>query len=246
MVHWPELLPVNTPADFATAIGLLVLAVILGGAIGLERELRRRPGGLRTSAFICFGATMFTLASEVLARHYGGDPQRIAAQIIPGIGFLGAGAIIRDRGGITGLTSAATVFVVASIGMAIGGGMAWYAVVGTVIVLGVLRGFAWLETRLRLKTTSSNFIVFGADPPGIVTAITALVERQGNVLTFLRTQAAGTQFMFEFGVRLTLGEEAAFLRALRSLESISVVCPTTETGAGRSESAPSKSSGSWR
>src|SRR4249920_1627673 len=95
----------------------LIVAAILGGVIGLERELKRKPAGLRTNMFICFGAAMFTILSARLADQYVGDHTRIAAQIIPGIGFIGAGSILHSRGSVQGLTSAATIFVVASIGM---------------------------------------------------------------------------------------------------------------------------------
>ncbi len=82
----------------ATSMLRLVLAAILGGAIGLERELRHRPAGLRTNMFICFGAAMFTILSDALAVKYLGDHTRITAQIIPGIGFIGAGSILHTRG----------------------------------------------------------------------------------------------------------------------------------------------------
>src|SRR5215467_14750041 len=113
------LLPQLQPALgnlFAKMIARLVLAAVLGGIIGLERELKHRPAGLRTNMFMCFGSAMFT----VLSLQLGGpnDSTRIAAQIIAGIGFIGAGSILRDKGGVTGLTTAATIFVVASIGMA--------------------------------------------------------------------------------------------------------------------------------
>src|SRR5262249_46302518 len=106
---------------FSKTLVQLTLAAILGGIIGLERELKHRAAGLRTNMFICFGAAMFTM----LSRELGGanDATRIASQIIPGIGFIGAGSILRDKGGVTGLTTAATLFVVASIGMACGGGL---------------------------------------------------------------------------------------------------------------------------
>src|SRR5258708_30581276 len=101
----------------------LVLAAILGGTIGLEREIKHRPAGLRTNLFICLGAAMFALLSDALAVEHIGDHTRIAAQIIPGIGFIGAGSILHSRGNlVTGITSAATLFVVASIGMAVCGG----------------------------------------------------------------------------------------------------------------------------
>ena len=110
----------------------LVLAAFLGGAIGLEREIKHRPAGLRTNLFICLGAAMFTLLSDALAVRYLGDHTRIAAQIIPGIGFIGAGSILHNRGNlVTGITSAATLFVVASVGMAVGGGLYLTAIFGT-------------------------------------------------------------------------------------------------------------------
>ena len=100
----------------------LVLAAFLGGLIGLEREAKHRSAGLRTNIFICVGAAMFTLLSDQLAVLHIGDHTRIAAQIIPGIGFIGAGSILHARGDlVTGITTASTLFVVASIGMAVGG-----------------------------------------------------------------------------------------------------------------------------
>src|SRR5215475_8859095 len=104
-------------------VAKLLLAGGLGGAIGLEREVKRRPAGLRTNLFISMGAALFTLLSNQLASAHTGDHTRIAAQIIPGIGFIGAGSILHARGDlVTGLTTAATIFVVASVGMAVGGG----------------------------------------------------------------------------------------------------------------------------
>ena len=124
-MNWPhiiDLLHGEMASGFvATSLTRLVLAAILGGAIGLERELSHRPAGLRTNLFICFGAALFTVLSRVL-RPSPRDYTRIAAQIIPGIGFIGAGSILHNRGLTTGLTTASTLFVVASVGMAAGGG----------------------------------------------------------------------------------------------------------------------------
>src|SRR5436305_5371308 len=129
----------------------LVLAAALGGAIGLEREVKHKPAGLRTNLFICVGAAMFTVLSDRLAMTYGGDHTRIAAQIIPGIGFIGAGSILHSRGSVTGLTTAATLFVVASIGMAAGGGLYVVAIFATILVAVALTLLGWFETRLTLK-----------------------------------------------------------------------------------------------
>jgi uncharacterized membrane protein YhiD involved in acid resistance len=104
-------------------VGRLLLAALLGGIVGLERELSHKPAGIRTNMLICLGASLFTIISYEMAGNVGGDHTRIAAQIIPGIGFLGAGVVLRERGAIIGITSAATIFVVASIGMSVGAGL---------------------------------------------------------------------------------------------------------------------------
>ena len=137
-MNWHEisgLLHLEMASGFAgTSLARLVLAAVLGGAIGLERELKQRPAGLRANMFICFGAAMFTVLSSALAG-VPADAARIAAQIIPGIGFIGAGSILHTRGLTTGLTTASTLFVVASVGMAAGGGLYVTAVFATIAVL---------------------------------------------------------------------------------------------------------------
>src|SRR3954452_16751581 len=138
----------------------LLLAAILGGLIGLEREWKHRAAGLRTNMFICFGAAMFTLLSERLAG-VPSDAARIAAQIIPGIGFIGAGSIIHNRGLTTGLTSAATIFVVASIGMAAGGGLYVTAIFATALVVGSLFFLGYAEENFNIKILLSTYEVTG-------------------------------------------------------------------------------------
>src|SRR2546426_12382337 len=91
----------------------LLLAALLGGIIGVEREIRDKPAGLRTNILICVGSTLFMSISTKVALLLGGDPTRISAQIISGIGFLGAGAVLHSHGFVSGLTTAATIWVVA-------------------------------------------------------------------------------------------------------------------------------------
>src|SRR5580698_1735789 len=146
----------------AASLVRLVLAAILGGLIGLERELRHRPAGLRTNMFICFGAAMFTILSDALAVKYLGDHTRISAQIIPGIGFIGAGSILHTRGLTTGLTTASTLFVVASIGMATGGGLYLTAIFATGVILIALFTLGHLEQTFNLKTLLMSYEVKGA------------------------------------------------------------------------------------
>src|SRR5207245_10771733 len=97
----------------------LLLDAILVGIIGIEREIRDKPAGLRTNILICVGSTLFMSISTKVAQLLGGDPTRIAAQIISGIGFLGAGAVLHSHGFVLGLTTAATIWVVAGGGMAL-------------------------------------------------------------------------------------------------------------------------------
>lgn len=116
----------------------LLLAAALGGVLGLEREWRHKEAGLRTNILITIGSALFTLMSIELSTAASGDPGRIAAQIVTGIGFLGAGAIIRRDDKIQGLTTAATIWVNASVGIAVGGGQYHLAAVATSVTLAVL------------------------------------------------------------------------------------------------------------
>jgi putative Mg2+ transporter-C (MgtC) family protein len=123
-----------SPADL---ILRLLLAAVLGAALGLEREYWRKPAGLRTNILIAVGSALYTLMSMAAARA-GGSPDRISAQIVTGIGFLGGGAILRNRSSVHGMTTAATIWVNAAIGMAAGAGESLMATAATVITLIVL------------------------------------------------------------------------------------------------------------
>jgi len=121
-------------------------ATLCGAVVGLERESRDKPAGLRTVILICLGSTIFTIVSLLLAsRREMADPARLAAQILPGIGFLGAGAIIRARGTVVGLTTGATIWAVAAVGVTIGAGYIAAGVVFTVLILAVLTSAQRLE-----------------------------------------------------------------------------------------------------
>ena len=129
----------------------LVIAAAIGGLIGAERELRRKSAGFRTNILIALGAAIFTICSLTLAPG-NGDPTRIAAQIVTGIGFLGAGAILRNRDGVHGLTTAATVWVNAALGVAAGGGQFRLAIIGGTLVLAVLFVLGPIEAAIELKS----------------------------------------------------------------------------------------------
>ena len=129
----------------------LLLAAAIGGLIGAERELRRKSAGFRTNILIALGSAVFTICSLTLAPG-SGDATRIAAQIVTGIGFLGAGAILRNRDGVHGLTTAATVWVNAALGVAAGGGQFRLAIIAGAIVLAVLLVLGPIEAAIELKS----------------------------------------------------------------------------------------------
>jgi putative Mg2+ transporter-C (MgtC) family protein len=126
----------------------IVLAVVLGAAIGLEREFSGKAAGLRTNILICLGAAVFTIISKRMAGE-GDSLTRIAAGVVTGVGFLGAGAIIQDRGGVHGLTTAATIWFMACLGMACGAGLYELAVISTLIAVFVLIGLRLIHRSLR-------------------------------------------------------------------------------------------------
>lgn len=128
----------------------LALSVVAGGLVGLERELRRQSAGLRTHILICLGSTLLMLLSIWLPQKFGldrSDPGRIAAQVVSGIGFLGAGAFIKIGNNVRGITTAASIWVVAAIGMAIGAGMWFAALVALALSLVVLGALESAERR---------------------------------------------------------------------------------------------------
>jgi putative Mg2+ transporter-C (MgtC) family protein len=136
ILDWLYSLPEAYPDLRLELLGGLLLAALLGGAIGWEREHSHKPAGLRTNILICMAATLLTDLSVLAAASSSvADPGRIAAQIVTGMGFLGAGTIIQSRGTVTGLTTAATLWVVAAIGMAIGFGALIEALGTTLLVL---------------------------------------------------------------------------------------------------------------
>jgi len=134
----------------------IILAVFLGAGIGLERELSGKAAGLRTNLLICLGASIFTIISREMATGAEGSVTRIAAQVVTGVGFLGAGAIIQDRGGVHGLTTAATIWLVASIGMACGGQFYKLAIVASLIAILALLGLGKLRKSLESNMTSGE------------------------------------------------------------------------------------------
>ena len=183
----------------ASSVTRLIFAAVLGALIGLERELKHRAAGLRTNMFICFGAALFTLLSRSLAAEPA-DYTRIAAQIIPGIGFIGAGSILHTRGLTSGLTTAATIFVVASVGMAAGGGLYLTAIFATGLVLISLFLLGHLEETFNLKVLLSSYEVTGASVEEITQEVNRILESQHRLMQNTNSGSTGQHVRVQFDV----------------------------------------------
>ena len=208
----------------STSLTRLLLAAILGGLIGLERESKHRAAGLRTNMFICFGAALFTVLSRGLAAEPS-DYTRIAAQIIPGIGFIGAGSILHTRGLTTGLTTAATIFVVASIGMAAGGGLYLTAMFATVLVLASLFLLGYAEENLNLKVLLTSYEVTGGTVEEVSTEVTRILETHHRMMQNVVSGNTGRHVRVQFDVDGCSREQKELLHQLKASTVLqSAVC----------------------
>lgn len=186
-------------------LGRLLLATALGGAIGWERERHGKPAGLRTNILICVGAALLTELSVAITEHatlpIQADPGRISAQIVSGIGFLGAGTIIQARGSVTGLTTAATLWVVAAIGISVGGHAYLEAVGATLLVLVVLVPLGRIERRVAEIRRARTVLFRLRDREGIVDRVHEMLEEGGMEARLLRMQwqedEASVEVVFE-------------------------------------------------
>lgn len=157
----------------------LLMAVLCGAIVGLERELKRKAAGIRTNAMICLGSALYMILSEILISQHAtpsADTTRIAGQVVVGLGFIGAGTIIQSRGRVVGLTSAATLWVVAAIGLIIGAGYPLFGLMVTLFVVALLTGVGKLEFVLMGKCKSVTTHVSFRDDPKTWGAIRELFE----------------------------------------------------------------------
>jgi putative Mg2+ transporter-C (MgtC) family protein len=215
--------------SFGEVFARVVLAAVLGGAIGVEREIREREAGLRTHMLVAVGAALFTLVSAygwhdfTFSTREGVtyDPTRIAAQIVTGIGFLGAGAIIRHGLSVRGLTTAASLWVVAAIGIASGAGYYSAAVITTVLVLFSLWPLRTMTRRVfpRLQPSELRLEVElrpGESPAELLTAL----EGAGVLVESFELEDAKDRRRVVLDVRLDRGQPHAVTAELMRLEQV--------------------------
>lgn len=192
----------------ATEVALrLALAAVAGTLIGIERERRGQLAGIRTNALVAVGAAAFTIVGAVgfpeLHRGPNVDPMRVAAQIVSGIGFIGAGVIIREGGAVKGVTTAAALWASASLGMAAGAGLPEIAVIGTIVVLATLVGLRLLRENVPIMTLlrRTEVEVHYSRGHGTLAPIVEAIEAAGGDLERLRIEDTEEERVVSLRVR---------------------------------------------
>lgn len=175
----------------------LGLATLLGGAIGLERELGGKPAGLRTNILICIGSALYTQLSLALVPE-GSDASRVAGQIVTGVGFIGAGTILHARGAVVGLTSAATIWVVAAIGVALGAGHYAEGLLATLVVLVVLQGLGRIEVVIERHSTKSHLTVHARPDAAPLDELETVIRRTGLTIVSHESRRENVDLVIDY------------------------------------------------
>lgn len=204
----------------------LTVAAVLGAIIGIERDLKRRPAGMRTSLFVCLATALFTILSGEISRLFGDTGStRIASNIVQGIGFLGAGAILKEAGGRVGMTTAATIFVEAAIGMAAGGGLYAIATYTTALVLFGLVCLGWVAQRFDLKCRPMAFRVTTSHAENVATEVQRLMtELKAPMQQFRVSMVAGNSIV-EFESVVSHSQQEKIVAQLNRQGVITEVMP---------------------
>ncbi|HKF26304.1 MAG TPA: MgtC/SapB family protein [Candidatus Acidoferrum sp.] len=193
----------------------LLWAALLGAAIGAERSVRKRPAGMRTSVCVCLGAALFTILSVELAKASGDtSTTRIASNIVQGIGFLGAGVILRERGSVVGLTTAATIFVEAAVGMGAGAGFFRVSGIAAGLVLLALSGLIYLEDALNFKCRYMLFRVSGREAVDLVPEVHRIFGSLKIKLDNFQVSADGPNRTIQFDADVTHHQQEKVLSAI--------------------------------
>lgn len=205
------------------------MAVACGGAIGLERELSDKAAGLRTNMLICVGSTVITMASVYVALVFSerqiaiGDPGRIAGEMISGIGFLGAGVIIQARGSVHGLTTAATIWYMAGVGLTIGSGMYALAVAATLILLVILWILVRIEDRMTKPRRFVHFLVSARREAGVLDEINDIAEEHALKLDDFRLSREDDGMEVEFALTCSVEARDEFVERMLEIEAVESV-----------------------
>jgi putative Mg2+ transporter-C (MgtC) family protein len=198
-----------------TIVARLAWAALLGSIIGVERNIRRRPAGMRTGFCVSMGAALFTIVSIEIAQRTGDtSTTRIASNIVQGIGFLGAGVILRERGSVVGLTTAATIFAIAAMGMAAGGGMFAVAGISCAPVLCALVLLFYVEDWLNLKPRYMLFRIFVDKRESMVTDIHRIFSDLRIGIDNFQVSLAGDKNLIQLDAEVTPHQQEKILSEL--------------------------------
>jgi putative Mg2+ transporter-C (MgtC) family protein len=199
----------------STIIARLAWAALLGSIIGVERNVRRRPAGMRTCFCVSLGAALFTVVSVEIARRTGDtSTTRIASNIVQGIGFLGAGVILRERGSVIGLTTAATIFAVAAMGMAAGGGLYSVSGISCVLVLSALVLLFYVEDWLNLKPRYMLFRILVDRAENMVTDVHRIFSELKVPIDNFQVSLSGEKNLIQFDAEVSTHQQDKILQAL--------------------------------
>ena len=200
----------------------LALAALFGGAIGIERELRHKTAGFRTNILICLGATVITIISISIAVNSSttpADPGRIAAQIVTGVGFLGAGAIIQSRGSVVGLTTAASIWTTAGIGIALGAGYYLASIIATLLTVAVLHSRIPQKIPFLKKSITINYYIRYKKNPEIDSAIREFYEKSSRPEEEITFDIEGNEIIIRFSAHHLEQEHEEFQQRINDYES---------------------------
>ena len=204
----------------------LLVAAGLGAAIGVERDLHRRPAGIRTSMFVCLATALFTVLSGEIAHRMGDSSgTRIASNIVQGIGFLGAGAILRDSAGVVGMTTAATIFVEAAIGMAVGGGFYAVGVTTTAIVLFALIVLWSISDRVGLTGRLILFRMTTSNADSVAGEVQRVMAELKIAMQQFRVSMSGTNSVVEFAAEVSHHQQARIVEQFERKGVVTEVLP---------------------
>lgn len=193
----------------------LLWAALLGAIIGLERSVRKRPAGMRTGVCVSVGAALFTILSVEIAKRTGdSSTTRIASNIVQGIGFLGAGVILRERGSVTGLTTAATIFVVAALGMAAGAGLFVVSGFACLMVLFALVFLIYVEDWFNLKPRLMLFRISTDSSTDIVTEVHRIFSNVGVALDNFQVSMSSDKRLIQFDADVSHRQQEKIFAAL--------------------------------
>lgn len=224
--HINEILQNTAITPYTSAVKLLI-SFILGAIIGIERQFRRREAGMRTFTLICMGSTAAMLISIWIPQCYpnflNGDPGRIAAQVLTGIGFLGAGAIMQSHGSIHGLTTAACIWVIAVIGLAVGAGMYIPAIIATILTLFVLVSLEKLEKRMFLNGVNKILTITCNTATPDLKVVRKIVEAQNIYIVSVSFESMYEQEKSIITYKVNVKAQSSYMSLFREIRTLGYV-----------------------